>query len=234
VTLSKNRGRVATGSSKAAAFGIPSVPLVDLRKGIKHALLRARQEVSRAQRPTIGAFPMKRLRSNLAHAMSLDVVFQPVVRRPAKGSANDGIKPIENNPIWDIAPDGAYYKAKRFCSLLNIIVTHGHRARILHDLERLAINIWRMPLQAFNGLIKSIRCKIGGAARHSDQRRRPEALEPFGRLTKRPVGNPDRVYVYQPRKIRWKSEFSQLWLSTNVELVRLAHKLDRKASKINP
>jgi hypothetical protein len=157
--------------------------------------------------------------------MCLDVVYQKV------GFYDD----IENfpygkaNPIWDLAPKCAYYKAKKFCSLLNTLATEGFRAPILHDVERLSINIWRMTKKSYDSLLRLIRSKIVKAAEQPSFRRSPEAAERWGTLTANPICNPNRVYWYPARKMGGDSQFRRMCLSTDVELVR--HALYRRSKK---
>lgn len=160
-------------------------------------------------------FPLKRLRSNLAHALLLDVAFQPVLAKSPnfKGKA----KKLFANPVWDHAPDGAFYKAKRLCSLLQPLVTHGYNAKVEHELERLAINIWRMSKRHFDGLLRRIRSKIVLSSKS------PEAVQGFVALSTNPILT-NRVYWFSrdQRMCAKRADVDACLLSTKVGLVRWA------------
>jgi hypothetical protein len=205
-------------SGRTSAFGLPMRPLSDIKSDINRCLASASRQREKLARPTTGVYNLKRLRSNLAHAMLVDVIFQPVLVKPKKASKSKLI----DNPIWDLAPKGAYYKAKRLCSLLQPIVTHGSKAPIGQDLVRLAINIWRMSKRHFDGLIRQIRSKIVKSAS------RPEALVRIGALTNNPVLS-DRVFWYTRYQQKHpKGVDAAKLLSTNVEIVRRTLRLGLK------
>jgi len=174
-------------SGRDSAFGVPMCPPARIRQDVRNVFTRCAAERRLLARPTTREYPLKRLRSDLAHALCLDVIFQPVLKPSPnfRGKA----KKLFSNPVWDHAPDGAYYKAKRLCSVLQPLVTHGFRAKIEHELERLAINVWRMSKRHFDGLIRRIRAKLVVASKS------PEAVEDFVILTTNPVLR-DRVFWF--------------------------------------
>lgn len=213
--------KARTSSGRVTTFGLPVRSTVDLRERITNALEQCKCAKHMLARPTVGCkYNLKRLRSNLAHAMSLDVCFQPLTGYfPTNGNKEE--KTFQNNPLWDSAPQRAYYKTKKFCSLLQPIVTHGYAANIAGDLLRLSINIWRMPLRHFDGLCRRISSKISEHAKR-DSPQKSEAEERFVALSSNPVLR-NRVYWFSRNQARrWRRAVASLMRSTSVELVRLA------------
>jgi len=213
-----------TSHGRTMAFGLLDRSTVDVRESIKHALDKCRRQKRRLAKPVVGKteFPLKRLRSNLAHAMSLDVIFQPTVgfypevKRPK-------LKNFGNNPVWDNAPSGAYYKARRLCSLLQPIVTHGYDANIVPDLVRLSINVWRMSKRHFDGLLHRIAARIAAHAKRAFlPNKSPEAEEGFVALSSNPVLR-NRVHWYSRCQIHYLTGRNvALRLSKKLELVQKA------------
>jgi len=205
-------------------FGLLNKPTSDLGEEIRVHLNRCASKRRKLVRPTTEEFPLKRLRSNLAHIMAVDVIFQPV--------GFDKAGKYQHNPIWDMAPNGAYYKAKRLCSLLHVIVTSGVHAPIVHDCVRLAINIWRMTKKSFDGLCRRIRSKIVKAPRALCNRKSPDALERFRTLSTNPILS-DGVYWYtgyQQRKGDGDPTVQALLASHKLGKVRLGQRLQRRIS----
>lgn len=211
-------------SGRDSAFGVPMCPPAQIRKDLRNVFTRCAAELRLLARPTTREFPLKKLRSNLAHALQCDVIFQPVLKTSSyRGKA----KNISPNPVWDSAPCGAFYKAKRLCSLLQPLVTHGFRANIEHELERLAINIWRMPKRHFDGLLRRIRSKIVLASKS------PEAVQGFVTLSTNPILSKDRVFWFtrDQRKGSKNPGVDSGLLSQKLGLVRWAkRKLRRELS----
>jgi hypothetical protein len=164
--------------------------------------------------------------------MSCGVVFQRIagVFRDRKSKKQE----FQNNPVWDMAPNGAYYKAKRLCSLLHACVSNGNPP-IERDLTRLAINIWRMSKRAFDGLCRRVRSKIvryRAAVENSEIS--PDAVLGFVALSTNPI---------LTNRVNWYSRYQEygffrfrheaLLRSSSLELARmgkcLRHKRDLHA-----
>jgi hypothetical protein len=213
-------------SRAKGAFGDLLKSPTQLRNELEACFKHARLVASRTNDRSIGSKNRKRLRSRIAHAMALDVVYQPVgwVRKDGKGQGT-----WSRNPIWDLAPKGAYYKSKRFCSLLNDLAVYGRFARLSHDLMRLSMYIWTMSQSSFDGLCRRIRSKIFRAVRSSstsvvEDNLRPESTEGLGPLTVNPPYG--RVDLRTRRKYMGckTHEARSLWLSVKLDTVRIAHR----------
>jgi len=177
VPLSKRNSRVG------GAFGLVAKPRPVLIGEIKKVLDLSRNEVAKVDKNPLRKFPERRLRSRLAHALDLDVLYQPIGWSKSK----TGLSYYKPNPMWDVAPKGAYYRARKVRSLLLPIVTIGYKANIVHDLERLAINIWQMHKSAFDGLIRRIYARLASSAKSDVFRKSPEATERLKPLTVNPL-----------------------------------------------
>jgi len=208
-------------------FGLPMKSSADIRQNIIGVLQHASRKKRKLARPTTEEFPLKRLRSNLAHAMACDVIFQPVAGVFKKKNKSEPAK-FTNNPIWDMAPNGAYYKAKKLCSLLQPVVTHGCMS-IVSDLTRLAINIWRMPRKAFDGLLRKIRSKIvsfskrtppvWGFSKRKDKF--PDAVQTLSSLSTNPILMNSVYWFTRNQKKKGETRSIRALLgSTSVERVR--------------
>lgn len=224
------KARLSVG--RTHIFGLPTRPTPQIGEDLRKHLHRCMREVRKLEYPTTSSFPMKKLRSKLLNIMSCDVAFQPAAGyfRP-KG---EKVKRFTNNPIWDMAPRGAFYKARRLCSLLQPIVTHGWKnPAIVRDLVRLSINIWRMPKRAFDGLCRRIRVELGNPPKvEKSNSKRPDALERFRTLSNNPIIS-DRVYWYTGYQRREVGEppWQRLVASKKLELVRTGLYLRYKGTK---
>jgi len=142
------------------AFGELNIPDQQLRKELLRALTKA-QELSKLK----CSKNIDKLRSKFAEIMGLSVCFTP---RVIKGVENPTWKnsrlPARTiwsiSPVWRCAPNGAYVKANRFCSLLHLVVRHGFKTNIVRLLERIAKHIWHMSVKDFSGVCRKIRAKI--------------------------------------------------------------------------
>jgi hypothetical protein len=186
-----------------------------------------RHERCQAERSASRVFPVKRLRNNLIDAMYLNVATQPVAavkRHSVPNTLREGKHAKQTvvwNPVWDNAPRGALFKAKRFCSLVTAIVLNytGLEQNILPLLKRLSIVIWNMSKRHFLGLCRSIRARMA----HDPLRglilvKRPEALVRTRALTRNPAQcRENRNFV---RKGQHNAGCAAMRLSTKVELVR--------------
>jgi hypothetical protein len=155
----------------------------------------------------------------MAHALSLDVLFQPI----GWTKAQTGLAYYKPNPIWDVAPNGAYYRARRARSLLLPIVTGGYRAHISHDLERLAINIWRMPRKAFDGLCHRILARIARSAKADKLQKSPEATERWRSLTVNPLFTERVMWSNYNHNAGYTAGLCRLRLSYKLGCARYAH-----------
>jgi hypothetical protein len=178
-----------------------------------------RREASRVDTNPFRVFPEKRLRSRLAHALQLDVLFQPI----GWTKAQTGLKVYKPNPIWDVAPKGAYYRARKARSLLLPVVTGGFRAHISHDLERLAINIWHMPRKAFDGLCHRITARIAASAKADKQQKSPEATERWRSLTVNPLFTERVLWSNYNHRAGYTAGLCRLRLSYQLGSARYAH-----------
>lgn len=216
----------ARSGGRTSAFGLINKPKTDLRREIDRVARHTRHEVSLTERSVTRVLPVKRLRNNLINAMCLNVATQPtavIVRHKEPNTLRRGKHAQQTvvwNPIWDLAPSGAFYKSKRVCSLVTDVIAHGFRAKISHDLERLAINIWRMSKRHFDGLLRTIRAKMAKLVVTSNFRKSPEALKRFEALIRNPY-QPVRGYRFSRNRVcRHDAEFAAMRLSTKVGLVR--------------
>jgi len=201
-----------------------------LRDGVVKVLDQCEREAQKVDKCPFRIFPEKRLRSQLAHVLQLDVLFQPIGWTKAK----TGLKFYKNNPIWDVAPKGAYYRARKVRSLLLPVVTAGFRANILHDLCRLAINVWRMPKKAFDGLIRRLYARIASSASADKFKKSPEATERWRSLTVNPLFTERVLWSnFNHRAGGYPSDLCRCRLSYQVGTARYAdakiRKRDRKS-----
>jgi len=213
----------------ASAFGVFNRPIPELRSELAKLREQCRQEAFRLTRPFSGKTHIDRLRHLYAHALQLDVTFQPIKGwfpiRDENGTTHSSScqrdrthrcscyrKKIfasgwRDNPVWGIAPNRALEKARAFCSLLNVVVSHGYQCDISRLLERLAINIWQMSIKDFRGLCRKITAKIAEAVRVNGPlfRKSPEPAERFSALTANPA-NPSRVTWLRTTRADRKSD----------------------------
>lgn len=171
-------------SSRTTTFGLPNGKTTkDITNDVRNALKKCELFKLRLAKPNNRKFefPLKRLRSDLAKAMCLDVVY-------CKRSPGYHERYRKTNPEWG-GMQHSEYKANKVCNMLQPLVTHGFKANVVHDLVRLSINIWRMPKKGFNGLISRILSKIVFSSKS------PEAELRFVALSSNPVLN-HRVYWF--------------------------------------
>jgi hypothetical protein len=155
---------------------------------IAHERVLARQSVTRV-------LPLKRLRNNLCSAMGVPVVMQPVaaVQKHSQPNAlregKHAKQTVVWNPVWDMAPLGAYYKAKKLSSLFTDLALYYTRSsRVAHLLERLSIYVWKMSKRHFNGILRAIRATMWRAFEKAYcPVKSPEALALVRQLTKNPL-----------------------------------------------
>lgn len=174
-------------------------------------------------------FPLKRLRNNLISSLSLQTALEPVgavIRHEKPNTLRDGKhakQTIVWNPLWDVAPRGAYYKARRACSLVtDICLNYTEDSKILHELERLSIFIWKLPKRHFDGLLRTIRSKMTSALHRAGLKKNPEALMLSRQLINHPFLT-ERVHRFTSNRVcRHNAEFAALRLSKNLGNVRLS------------
>jgi len=196
------KGRRTTG-----AWGLLNRPEKEVGEHLLKAFEKARASALEQAKPTMRKFPLDRLRKRFANIMAIDVIFSrrliscyrnsnwPNSRLPVN-------KSWEISPVWKCAPNGAERKANKLCTLLHTIVTDGWKANIVHDLVRLAINVWQMPMRHFNGLCRRILSRIHKSTSSLRGQDQPDPEVRFSALTSNPIGNAYSVYRPGKRKRR--------------------------------
>jgi len=212
--------------SRTSAFGMLSIPTDVLVKNIGEVLADIKHERCLAERSASRVFPAKRLRNNLINAMCLNVATQPVgavKRHLVPNTLNEGRHAKQTvvwNPIWDIAPPGAFLKSRKFCSLVTtIVLNYTGSGGVLQKLKRLAIVIWQMSKRHFMGLCRSIRASMA----HNPLRglclvKSPEARARTRALTRNPAQCREKRDF--ARKGQHNAECAAMRLSMKMELVR--------------
>jgi len=212
------------------AFGLFDRPKASLREDLRSLRERCRAAASLGQRPHTGQIPYNRLRHLYAHALQVDVIFQPLkcwtpirdregrmhgpgceIKTRQKRNCTCRSKPCrawhyQDNPVWGKAPNGALYKSRRLTGLLTPIVTHGYLCDISKDLERLAINIWQMSKRHFNGLCRKIAAKIAASVRGTLPTKKSEPEVHFAVLTSNPASLRSVCWVApksRPKKVKY-------------------------------
>jgi hypothetical protein len=191
---------------------------------VRDFLAEVRHQRCLADKSATRVYPAKKLRESFIKITSLEVITQPVGCKVRNYTDKCGLKPPKycgktvNNPIWDRAPRGAYYKAKRLGTLANDIAYVGGNSKLAHLIERLAINVWQLSRKDFDGLCRSIRARIAhSVASEKSFRKSPEVLKRMGPLISKP--RPSRV-----RKCDTQSQYVQGCL--NCAYLRLSRKLE--------
>lgn len=196
------------GSRAEGAFGLLNRPTKQVKDQLRKAFQKAKQECLLQATPVARReFPLERLCRRFSRILALDVVYQPKLvtcfensKRP--GSRLPTHRKWDVSPVWKVAPPGAVEKSRRVSMLLRTVVTDGWKANIVHDLARLAINIWRMPMKAFDGLCRRIVVKIHKSTTSSSLRSSPDPEVRFSALTSNPIGNSYSVSRCENRKGR--------------------------------
>jgi len=156
------------------AFGPPKRSISKIREDLARAFSKARYASNMRKTGGKGSLSLKQLRNCFADALSLNIIFQPVVVACSQNTKSG----LKDNPVWDHAPRGAFYKAKRLSSLLTLLALHGDRANIEHDLVRLSTQVWNLHRRCFDGLLRRIRARVICAdTRSVSNPKRPEATE---------------------------------------------------------
>jgi hypothetical protein len=131
---------------------------------------------------------------------------------------------IAINPVWKVAPAGAFYKSKRLSSLMTDLVIHGTvGSNVTKDLLRLAIHVWRMPKRHFDGLCRRIRVRMIRYQNLNKPRERPEALKRFEALISNPPRKRGVKRYARYRKCRHIDGFSARRVSRKLDLVIESH-----------
>jgi len=210
-----------------APFGNIELPKCVLRRNLKDLFSEVRHQRCLADKSATRVFPLKTLRSRFLKVTSLEVITQPVGCLSANYTdLKPGIKipekcTVVRNPLWDVAPPGAYFKAKRLGSLVNDIVTFGGNAKLSKQIERLAIKIWQLSKRSFVGLCRSIRANIAHSLeRESTFRKSPESLVRPGALTRNPLVTQSKKRYTQYLDARRCPGCASQRLSTCVDVVR--------------
>jgi hypothetical protein len=217
-----------TRHSRMSAFGLLNRPKGVLRDSIKSSLEEVKHHWCRAERSALWVVPIKKLRSKLINAMSIDVATQPAqVDKKLEYTNKKGEKisktTVVVNPMWVLAPKGAFYKSRRVCSLVTDIVMFGGNSKISHDLERLAIQIWHMSIRHFDGLVRRIRAKMARSANADKIRKSPETLKRFEALIRNPSVTRSRKWFSRNRTCSHKRRYAAMRLSMKVEIVTESH-----------
>jgi len=205
-----------------------SIPVSSLVKRIDEVLTDIKHERCLAERSAYRVFPVKRLRNSLISAMSLDVATQPtgaVIRHKVPNTLNEGKHAKQTvvwNPIWDVAPNGAFLKARKFCSLVTtVVLNYNGSTKVLQKLKRLSIVIWSMSKRHFLGLCRSIRAELAhNPVKGLCLEKSPEARSRTRALNRNPAKNREnRNFV---RKGQHNAGCAALRLSMKMEKVRLS------------
>jgi len=207
------------------AFGEFNRPVTDLRSDLLHLAGKCRTAATRLQGPFAGKDPLDALRHQYGHIMQLDVIFQPIkgwfpVREKTVKTHSDKCRIRRHvnyscdcksytqafawgsNPVWDHAPNGALKKARRLCSTLNCVVSHGYLSNLTHDLMRIAKMIWLMSVKDFFRLCRRICARIAQSVRvytKNQNQKSPDPAASFATLTANPA-NPSRVTWLRTRR----------------------------------
>jgi hypothetical protein len=223
--------------SRVTAFGLYNKPKALLRESVRDLLAEVRHHRCNAELSATRRLPVKRLRNRLINAMSIHVACQPaqvedVYTKTHRDGSKSQVKTVKVNPIWVLAPRGAFYKAKRVCSLVTDIVMYGGNSVIAHDIERLAINIWRMSKGHFDGLCRRIRSKLAKSVETDNFRKSPETVKRFEALITNPLKKAfkDEYRFSRNRICPHKKGYAAMRLSTKVENVTESHTC-RKCTK---
>lgn len=193
---------------RTTAFGLPKANKEVLTENISRVLQQ--HNVACAMR---SPQRLKSLRSKLINAMSCDVVYQP------SAGLYDKVDKTKFclNPVWVVAPKGAFYKAKKLCSLATDVVLFGFNPKIVPLLVRLSTYMWEMSKRHFSGLCRKIRAVMA----RSDLVRTassPEATVRLSALTVNPGFTRELWSSRDQENFREIGKESRLRASTCVEL----------------
>lgn len=171
---------------RTSAFGLLNATNKQVRSDLERVLWSARAHAQRLKRPTTELYPLSRLRRDLAHALRMDVVFYPKVReKTVYPRPNSPMTVIDRTPVWKVAKSTDYKKAIKLSSLFTTIVKFGYKAKIVHDLVRLANLVWHLSLKDFSGLCRRILSKISYQLKV--ERSSPDPLERLVALSNNPI-----------------------------------------------
>jgi hypothetical protein len=173
-------------------LGIPKQVVVS---DIAKVLADIKHQRCLSQRDTTRVFPVKRLRNSLIEAMRLNVATQPagaVQRHGVPNTLREGKTAKQTviwNPVWDSAPEGAFLKARKYCSLVTaIVLNYNGSGGVLKKLERLSTVMWNMSKRHFLGLCRSVRAEMPyDPVRVITSMKSPEALARTRALTRNPA-----------------------------------------------
>lgn len=165
---------------------------------------------------------LKNLRSRLCDIMELNVIYQPAsagyeCMRTHRGKTTKRRK-IVDNPVWGIAPKGAFYKSKKICSLLNLLACCSTKISLVEkDLYRLSTYVWVMSKRHFDGLLRTIRAKLA-----LKLNKKPEAMQWTKPLSINPFLRESEKYFTSKYTCRHKTGFFYCRSSKKLECARLA------------
>jgi len=228
--LSKDLG--TPGGSRTSAFGLYDRPLDTLVRDVRKALGAITHERNLVRVNPTRKFPLKRLRNNLCDAMALAVVMQPtaaVKKHTSPNVLNNGKHAKQTvvwNPVWDMAPRGAYRKARRLCSLFTDLCL-GYDTRnnkTAHLLERLSIHVWSVSMRHFDGMLRAIRSTLWKTfEKVNSPVKNPEALALLKQLTNNPLYKREQRWNSH-RKCRHIVGYSSMRSSHKLGCVRESYK----------
>jgi len=205
------------GSSRTTAFGVPTRSNAEIRGSLHDAIEMAVRlthtwpQVKPERRDKL----LQKTRTSLVNATSMQVATQPlVVKKKGKPSMN---------PIWEnIAPSGAYRKAKRFCGLITDISLflryRKNKEKIHRILYRMTKVIWKISNRDFDGMCRHIRSLLTYPFRGKGKNQilSPETPKLFEKL----IGNPfitERVKRFtRNRTCQHKAGYTAMRFSYNV------------------
>lgn len=215
--------------SRTSAFGTLNVPIPFVKQSVRDLLAEIRHQRCLAEKSATRVYPVKKLRAKLFKALSIDVALQPAtVEKVVVKTAENGVKTKKTytvtNPIWVLAPGGAFYKSKRISSLVTDVVMFGGYSKIAHDLERLSIHIWNMSRRHFDGLVRRIRSKLTSSVESDKIRKSPETVKRLEALITNPLPRQSRKWFSRNRTCPHKKGYAAMRLSTKVDVVTESHK----------
>jgi hypothetical protein len=203
-----------------------NMPKPLFRERMRRCFAEIKHERCLSQRAAARGFPLRRLRNNLIKASCLEVITQPAGCKVGSYTDLRGvetpqwIKKVIRNPIWDRAPDGAFYKSRKICGLVTEMVTRELSSRTVHLFERLVINIWRISKFNFDALVRAIRAEMAHSTElEYFQKTSPEALERSEALTSNPLPKKSRKRRTPRRHCRHDPDNLAMRVSKNFELV---------------
>jgi hypothetical protein len=216
---------------RTGPFGMINAPISVLKNGISDLLGEVRHQRCLVDSNPLRAYPVGKLRAQFYKTLVIESCTQPVGCKSENYRQRGGPRVHElehkyvHNPIWDRAPRGTYYKARRLGSLATDVALYGfnRRSRLPRLLRRLAINVWRLSRKDFDGLCRSIRATMAqSAVSDSYFRKSPETLMHSGVLISNPQLRLSGKWRNPRQKSGCESGCASARLSKRFEVVRTA------------